>query len=206
MSKVIWVFDIDSTLADNGHRSALLQQYCTACLFYLPSNGPLVHRSITECPNCGGTSLTKTQSSWDEFLDPIQVSLDRPIAKGVRVLNRLRELGGEIHFITGRNEPDLGEVTKQWLKDHCGWNPNKEKLIMRQEEDRGFTASVSKERSLERLKKEVDIGGGALYIFFEDDPHVFNLYNKHGIVIRCPEGWDHIMPDGAWGLEPSRAR
>jgi hypothetical protein len=113
-------------------------------------------------------------------------------------------MGAKIVFLTGRNEPVLGDVTKAWLKNHAGWLPESEPLFMRLSGEEGLPASVYKERALQRLKSSLE--EEHMLIFFEDDPHVFNLYNKHGLCIRCPEAWEWFCPAGVRGAEPALSR
>lgn len=197
--KTIWVFDIDSTIANNNHRAALLQKRCNVCLY-----SPMPQPHHAPCPNCGGTTASPTQESWDAFLDVDLVAKDSPIPGAIEVLDKLRSHGAEIRFLTGRNDPDMGDVTRAWLRDHAGWQEDSEPLYMRSHEERGLAASVYKERALKRLKD--DVGEECLLVFFEDDPHVFNLYNKHGIVVKCPEVWQFFCPEGARGAEPKLKR
>lgn len=201
MSKTVYIVDIDSTIAENSHRAALLKKQCIVCL-----HEPMPQGHHLPCPNCGNTVSKITQESWDMFLDPELVALDTPIPRAITVLNRMRQLGFEIHFITGRNETHTGDVTKKWLKDHAGWQDGKEKLIMRQETEHGMPASKYKALAFERLKKECGFDESNTYVFFEDDPHVFGVYENYGIVVRCPEGWQHFMPAPATGSELAWAR
>lgn len=199
MRKTVYIFDIDSTLANNDHRAELLQKTCIQCLHPAPQN----HHD--PCPNCGCTDHAISQSSWDEFLRPDLIAADAPIARGVAVVEKLRELGAEIHFLTGRNRKNCEAVTKDWLRKNVGWDESKERLCMRENEDRNLPASVYKERAFKRLKEEASLDD-CLFFFFEDDPHVFGMYEKHGIVIRCPEGWDHFLPESARGPEAAWRR
>lgn len=200
MPRTIFVFDIDSTIADNSHRASLLEKRCTVCL-----HSPMPVEDGASCPSCASGVSAITQESWDSFLDVDVVMNDAPIKGAIQVLSRLRELGAEICFLTGRHRSRLGTVTETWLAQHAGWDPDSEILFMREPEDEKTPASVYKERALKRLKDHVS-DESALYIFFEDDPHVFSLYNRHGIVVRCPEAWSHFMPAGARGEEPVLAR
>lgn len=200
MSRTVFVFDIDSTIADNTHRASLLEKHCTVCLY---SPFPVDQRAV--CPSCSSGVAQVTQESWDKFLDVEAVMKDTPIPGAIQMLNKLRELGAEIYFLTGRHRSKLGTVTEAWLKQHAGWRPESEPLFMREKSEERTTASTYKERALKRLKDHV-ADESALYFFFEDDPHVFNLYNKHGIVVRCPEAWDHFIPMGSRGEEPILGR
>lgn len=191
MSKTVAIWDIDGTLANNNHRAALLQKQCAVCL-YEPM--PIGHHAA--CPSCGSTTSRIKQSSWDNFLSLELMALDPPIIQAVEVLDLLREKGAEIHFITGRRRSRSGEVTEAWLKKHVKWNPDKELLFMREEHlsaDKDLVpASVYKQRAFKRLTDT--IGDDGVFLFFEDDPHVFETYNQYGLVFRSPQVWAHLNP------------
>ena len=199
MRRPVFIFDIDSTLANNDHRAALLKKTCIQCL------APAPQEYHAPCPVCGCTDHAISQSSWDEFLRTDLIEKDEPIAKGVAVVERLRELGAEIHFLTGRNRKNCETVTKNWLRKNVGWDESKELLCMREDEDRDLPASVYKERAFKRLI-EAENMNDCLFFFFEDDPHVFGMYSKYGVVVRCPEGWDHFLPESARGPEAAWRR
>lgn len=191
MPRCVAVWDIDGTLANHNHRAKLLQKQCAVCL-YEPM--PVGHHAA--CPNCGGTVSCTKQESWDNFLKPELMMLDPVIPAALDVLNLLREKGAEIHFITGRRRSRSGQVTEHWLKTNCAWKTDKEILIMREEhlhEDKDLVpASIYKERAFKRLTAQ--IGTEGVFLFFEDDPHVFEVYGKYGLVFRSPEVWTHLMP------------
>lgn len=201
MSRTVFIFDIDSTIADNDARAALLHKQCVACL-----HTPVPQGHHKPCPSCGSTTSKVTQESWDSFLDPEVMAEDKPIEGAIRVLNHMRSLGFEVHFITGRNELHTGDVTKEWLEQYTGWRPEVEQLIMRQPEHHGLPASQYKEIAFQRLREICQFPEGTTFVFFEDDPHVFNLYQKYGLVVRCPEAWEHFLPKGAAGHEPAFTR
>ena len=192
--KTVFVIDIDTSIADNTERAKLLDKECMVCLEKL---GP-GHRP--KCPNCGSSDHKISQTSWDAFLKPDVMRLDTPVPKAQDAIYKMRELGMEFHFITGRNE-GLRPVTEEWLQEHFGWAPARESLYMRGEENSNTAASVYKERALKSLIKERGLQD-ARFIFMEDDTYVFRMYQQYGIVIRCPEGWDHWMPAVASGHEP----
>lgn len=191
--RTIWVFDIDSTVANNNARAALLQKRCNVCLY-----SPCPIGVGNACPNCGGDSFVFSQESWDTFLDTSLIAKDTPIVGAVRVLTLLREQNQDICFLTGRNE-GLRQVTESWLLNHAGWQSDKEPLLMRPMEETGLSASIYKERQLQRYLSTLP--DKPFLVFFEDDPHVFNVYSKHGLVIRCPEAWQHFAPPGGAGTE-----
>lgn len=181
MSNLIAVWDIDGTLANNEHRAKLLKKRCSVCLHEpLPS----VHRAV--CPTCGSTDSTITKESWDAFLAPELMLLDTPILDALRVLDKLRSMGAETHFITARSFDNHLEATATWLRKYVRRaSDDSEILHMRLKEDEGIPASQYKARALSRLKKQ--IGEEGCFMFFDDDPHVLKMYQEHGLVIKCPE-------------------
>jgi len=195
MPRLVAVFDIDGTLANHSHRAAILQKRCSVCL-----HEPMPVGHHAPCPTCGSTISTPTQESWDAFLDADLMAQDPVIVQGLEVLERFRALGAEIHFITGRQRVATGEVTSEWLRFRCG-RTESELLFMREPGD-VEPASVYKEKAFQRLVDQ--IGSEGVFMFFEDDPHVFPVYDKHGIVIRCPQGLQHFMPPGPRYAEQER--
>jgi hypothetical protein len=195
MPRLVAVFDIDGTLANHNHRAAILQKRCSVCL-----HEPVPVGHHVPCPTCGSTISTPTQESWDAFLDADLMAQDPVIVQGLEVLQKLRTLGAEIHYITGRTRALTGEVTADWLKFKCGRTED-ELLFMREAEDLE-PASGYKEKAYKRLVEQ--IGSEGIFFFFEDDPHVFPVYDKHGIVIRCPQGLQHFMPPGPRFAEQDR--
>lgn len=192
MSRTVAVFDIDGTLANHNHRVALLEKKCVVCLH---SPMPVGHHM--PCPSCGGTVATIKEETWQNFLNQEMMGEDPPIVAAVEVLMLLREKGAHIHFITGRRRSRSGETTEKWLKKYVDWNPSKEYLFMREDDctepDNDLVpASVYKDRAFHRLTSK--IGKEGVFLFFEDDPHVFETYGKYGLVFRSPQVWTHLMP------------
>lgn len=198
MSKTVFIIDIDTSIADNEHRAHALHKECVNCLTTLGTE----YRP--SCPTCGGTDHRISQASWDKFLDPQLVAEDVPVAKAQDAIYKMRELGMEFHFITGRNS-SLRKVTEKWLSEHFSWDSENEALIMRGPKDKSTPASVYKERALKQLIKDKKLEN-CRFIFMEDDPYVFRMYQQYGIVIRCPEGWEHWMPEAETGHEPAWSR
>lgn len=191
--RVVFIVDIDTTIATNKQRAALLETECRVCL-----ND--VARDDVCCRNCGSLDRKVKQSTWDAFLSPDLMRLDKPVPKAQESLLRMRELGIEFHFITGRNET-LRPVTEEWLDTHFAWNRSREALYMRPKNHPDVPASECKEAAFLRLVENHDLQG-CCFFFMEDDPYVFRMYQKYGIVIRCPEGWEHWMPSANSGKEP----
>lgn len=192
--KTVFIIDIDTSIANNDLRAELLDKECIVCLSKVPKG----HRVV--CPSCGSSDHKITQSSWDSFLSPEMLKTDTPVPKAQDAIFKMRELGMEFHFITGRNE-GLRPVTEEWLQEHFGWDPSREKLYMRGPDERNSAASTYKERALRTLIRELDLFD-ARFIFMEDDPYVFRMYQQYGIVMKCPEAWEYWMPEAGTGHEP----
>jgi hypothetical protein len=144
------------------------------------------------------------QSSWDTFLSPELMALDEPVVEGTECIHKMRKLGIEFHFVTGRNE-GLRPVTEEWLRKYVGWNPERESLYMRGPKDANTPASVYKEGALKQLIEDHDAEDAA-FIFFEDDEYVFRMYSKYGICVKCPEGWKYFCPEHGRGVEATWRR
>ncbi len=194
----VHIFDIDTTIADNKHRANLLNRICIVCL---ASKGT-ERRAI--CPTCNIETESQTsQEDWDAFFDPELVIKDVPNAKALVYADKLRAKDATIHFLTGRSEP-ARVVTELWLKTKFN-KQDSETLIMRPNEEYGLLASKYKERAWSRLCQENGYKRDTLFYFYEDDPHVINMYGSHGIVIQCPEAWDFLVPDNTDKVEKAWA-
>lgn len=192
ISRTVAIWDIDTTIANNNHRAALLTKICRKCKVEVTDHS---HRS--KCQACGSDKYDTPQACWDAFLKPELLMLDTPEPDAQRVIAHMRDVGMELHFLTGRNE-GLREPTEAWLKKHFNWDSHsRERVYMRYQHEKGIPASVMKEELLLKLVKEqrlnLDIDN---FLFFEDDTHVFDMYCKYGIVIRCPEALKHFCPPG----------
>lgn len=184
--RIIHILDIDTTIADNTHRADLLNPVCTICL----SPKKTEHRA--PCLTCGTeTSSHIEQSQWDLFFDPELVYKDSVVPTALKYVNLLRKANAEIHYLTGRNE-DLREITQHWLNTKFNKQPN-EQLIMRPFDEIGIHAPEFKERAINRFRMDNSCQNDVLFYFYEDDIHVMPMYTKYGIVIRCPEAWDHFL-------------
>ncbi len=188
MKRIVAIIDIDTTIANNDARAALMDKYCVVC-----GAKKMESHSHSLCTNCCVETDDKIdQGSWDTFLRPDLVALDEPVRKAVEAIRRMRKHDMEFHFITGRNE-GLREVTEEWLRQYVGWESGREQLIMRGATEKNTPASVYKEKALQRLIKDQGLEDAA-FIFFEDDEWVFRMYAKYGICVKCPEGWDSFCP------------
>lgn len=199
MKRAVCIFDIDSTIANNDHRAELLQKHCIVCA------GPKTHEAHSWCPTCQMETDDKiAQQSWDTFLRPDLIALDTPYPRAIEVIQQMRRHGMEFHFITGRNEK-LREVTEEWLRTYVGYNSERETLKMRPLSDAKVPSSIYKEQALKELIEERDLHD-ASFFFFEDDPWVFKMYAKYGIVLQCPGAWEYFCPTGKHGVGPWQRR
>lgn len=193
---MIFVIDIDTTIADNAHRVGLLEKTCKICLGRVPPQ----HRAA--CPNCGNTSARITQESWDKFLMPELLLADTPVPEAQRVISGFKKFGIQHHYLTGRSE-NLRDVTEKWLVDHFGFDGNTQKLEMRQPAWDNIRASDYKEARFLELRQQ--LGENERYVFCEDDKHVFTMYSQYGLVLQCPEAWASLNPLGfSRSNEPER--
>ena len=196
MKRVVSILDIDTTIANNDHRAELLMKHCVVC------GGPKTHEVHAWCHTCQTDTDDKiTQDSWDTFLRDDLMLLDTPVPEAQEAIRQMRKHGMEFHYITGRNE-GLREVTEEWLRRYFGFDPVKESLKMRPLAQAKVSSSVYKEEALLELIEERGLQDAAFF-FYEDDPWVFRMYAKHGIVLKCPDAWKSFCPlgragDGNW--------
>lgn len=183
MHNTVLVFDIDSTLADNSQRAALLARVCTVCL---GSYDTAIGHRTAFCETCQKHTKPKiTQGTWDKFMDPKAFAMDVPILGAAEFVDDVRALGYTIVYLTGRHERGR-EATEAWLNLHVKRAPT-ERLIMRDADN--TPASQMKEKLFLRLRLDIEKAHSAQFIFFEDDPHVFDVYRGYGIVLKCPEAF-----------------
>lgn len=186
----VHIFDIDVTIADCSHRAQLLEQTCVVCLAVkpLPMNSP-----CSVC--CMPTRSRVSEQSWNAFFDPELMYQDPVIPPALVHANKLRKAGEEIHFLTSRSEVSR-DVTTRWLTDKFDLSQEREQLFMRPLDQEGVPSSVYKERQLHKmsvvLSRPLD---STLYYFYEDDARVISTYRKYGVVIQCPQAWEHINPE-----------
>jgi hypothetical protein len=145
-----------------------------------------------------------SQESWDTFLRGDLMALDPPVKPAVEAIRAMRAHDMEFHFITGRNE-GLREVTENWLKQYVDFDSKRESLKMRPIASAEVSSTVYKEQALKDLIVERGLED-ASFFFYEDDPWVFGMYSKYGIVLKCPEAWEHFCPDSAHGIGHWRRR
>lgn len=194
--RTIYIFDIDTTLANNDERAKLLTCNCVQCGRECVSVNHNRQDSWV-CPICGPTDVTTPQSAWDSFTDPTAMADDKPIESAQKYMKKLIDSGAEIHFITGRRE-NCRIVTEQWLSDHYCFDPNRSYLMMRGPDQHDGPASVYKEQAFQLLTKKIDADiKNDLFYFFEDDKFVFSMYEKYGVVMQSPEVFTYMSPVGS---------
>lgn len=191
----VHIFDIDTTIADNKHRARLLEKTCVVCL------GKKNYEYHDPCPTCGKVTRSHVpQECWDRFFDNELIKQDIPEYKAFMYAQRIRERGGLIHYITGRDYR-CEDVTMWWLNTKFG-RKDGEDLIVRAEDETELSASEYKNKAFIKLcNRHGWSGQDETFIFYEDDPFCLAMYQKHGIVVRCPEAWEHLMPDLPAGVE-----
>ncbi len=208
-NNVVFVFDIDTTLANTDERAKVLKEVCNTCLTETYRTSQAFHDSEGDvfCPTCRkyNPDTKVPQSAWDAFCDPDKFVLDTPMPEAVKFVKQLREKCNHIYFLTGRNE-DARSATEAWLFNHYGREHyGEEKLVMRPLSMRSVAASIYKEQAFlnEIQSQEAD---GSTFFFFEDDEYVFSMYSKYGIVVKCPEAWETFNPPGNESGEPTWRR
>ena len=187
------VIDVDRTIAENSARAMLLEKSCKACGGF--------NTAESYCINCGSDLVAFTDESFEAFLDPELMACDLPIASAQRAIGRFRDLGYNLVFLTGRKEVEHRDVTESWLIKYFDFN-GKDKLCMRKVTDAGMKASDYKEKTFLGFRDN-----STTYMFFDDDPYIWTMYSKYGLVFRCPDAWEHMSPRGNNRLaEPLRNR
>lgn len=132
------------------------------------------------------------RKNWDAFLHPDAVAKDTPIPKAKEGLQHLVAAGGQIVFLTGRNER-LREVTLFSLRTHFGISPPPEHLIMRP--DGEITkATEFKGRVLQQLRNRYIVRP---FVYIDDDAYMWPVAARYGVVLRAPHCWEHLNPSRA---------
>lgn len=181
------IFDVDKTLADNEHRVSVLRKQCVVC-GHAQRHGAL----HVPCEMCGAVNMKNDQSSWDDFFDHDLMMQDTPYPKAQAYVQKLLAENVPVHIITGRGEKTRA-TTETWLELHYGFDLTKTKIKMRPVKMDGEVASKVKERSIKSLIQEEKLEKSKLFIY-DDDPYVFEMYKKYGIVFKAPDCWEVINP------------
>ncbi len=135
---MIYIFDIDSTIADNEHRAHFIQ----------PAPDGRIH-----------------QHQWDAFLDPELVALDAPIPGALAFVQRLQEQNLYYRFLTGRNA-SLRAVTQKWLVTHGFVHKHDIRpLSMREVGDRSTASSYKEKVAIDLYDRH---GPNSLMFFDDD--------------------------------------
>ena len=135
-------------------------------------------------------------------MDPKSFAMDVPVLGAADFVEHVRELGYTIVYLTGRHERGR-EETMKGLNQQMRRIPI-ERLVMRNADN--TPASQMKEKLFLGLQRDLDAAHGRQhYIFFEDDPHVFDTYRQYGIVLKCPEAFTQgiLNPPGDKLPEPT---
>lgn len=135
---MMYIFDIDSTIANNDHRAHFLQ----------PAPDGKIH-----------------QHQWDAFLDPELVALDTPIPGALAFVQQLQARHVYYAFLTGRND-GLRKVTAAWLRKH-GFvlNGMVYRLLMRPQGEISTASSFKERHALDLYDRH---GPNALTFFDDD--------------------------------------
>jgi predicted secreted acid phosphatase len=130
-----------------------------------------------------GTEEKWTDECVNEFLDPAAIRKDKVIP-GAKNIIKIARACGKLFILTGRNERSRKE-TRKWLLKNL--NITKDiPLIMRNNDD--FLGPVECKENLftqQVLKGHED----EKFVFFEDDPRIFSMFMKYGVVLKAPEIW-----------------
>lgn len=182
---VVWIVDIDYTIADSSQREGYLRTQCLSC-------GTIQNFHNTECYMCTSGSLCIPAPCWDQFNDPKLVIKDIPNKKAQKVLTKAGQHGIDIHFITGRKE-NVRKATIEWLTEHFAFSPNKNALYMRAVDDLSQPSAYKKE-AFQAFRSKYSYGPDTLFMFFDDEAHVLAMYKSFGLVMKAPDCWDVLYP------------
>jgi len=189
--KLVHIFDIDVTIANNTHRARILEAFCPICLFELGTN-----EKNNYCSVCDRTVDRFVPSAyWEEFSDPQLVAQDTPVSKAIAYMNKIRKYdNNDILFVTGRDE-SLREVTDWWLRNYFNIVETGT-LYMRSPGDEGIPAPIFKSHTINRIIKEHKYKiQEDIFMFYEDEIETLKEYQKMGIVFKCPQAWDVLVID-----------
>ena len=136
---MIVICDIDGTIADNSHR---LQFY--------------------------GDRNTGWITDWEAFYADEQLAKDKPIALGIRGLNRLCKMATVV-LMTGRPEKTR-KATEAWLKAN------------------GLDGlAMYKKETLEKILHF--LSAATPVVLIDDDVRNFDMFQKYGLVLMAPDCW-----------------
>jgi hypothetical protein len=193
---MIVLCDIDSSVANNDHRTPYIEPPCPRC-------GPL--ETNPNCPACHGTRIAKHSADWDAFYHPTMLAADSPIETARPGIQRLIELDrankAALFFLTGRPERTRPS-TLSWLTGHL-WPDmpltrsidlsNEDgptvlpRLLMRGDADRRHSVQY-KEMQIVQFS-----GRGESLLFIDDDLRNKEMYSKYGLYLKAPECWSVLF-------------
>jgi len=165
MSSIVFVVDIDGTVADTMGRIRDLEQRTGSALMT-------------------GWGDKET----NEFLEP-SIMMRDPIINGAnRLLDIISSFGATLAFFTGRSERSR-EQTKQWLTSKLSI-PTETPLFMRPDDDYRPT-HVCKTDMIER--QLLPAYPDSKFIFLEDDAESLKSFSKYGLALKAPDCWNVIV-------------
>lgn len=128
------------------------------------------------------SALPRIRSFWaDRFFSDAFLPYDHPYAGAAKFARDLHELGAEIAYLTGRDEPNMGIGTRENLiRDGFPWNLERTHLILKADSEfpdldhkKGAADFIKKRGPLIASFENEPINLVALYELFPDAMHVF---------------------------------
>jgi hydroxymethylpyrimidine pyrophosphatase-like HAD family hydrolase len=175
---MIFVFDIDGTLADYSHREHLLSKVDKISLEEIRERMPVD-----------------------------LIAKDVPFPEAQVAFKYLMRFATSCYFVTGRREY-LREVTTNWLKEHFEISKLRFDLFMRSDSEMNTASAFKKRvfsklifPSIGFVKNIHDEVMTEQILAFEDDKFVIDVYKKYCIVLKAPECWKSFVHLGAVGKE-----
>lgn len=162
----LYIFDLDGTLALNGHRQHLLAPVCSTCCTPKDGDGPKV------CQSCGGP----VGPDWRAFF--AACVHDSPNWQVISTLYALIRSGADVQIWSGRSAEVMNE-TVAWLQKYLPGDLDLDELqlLMRREGD--FTPD-------EKLKEGWLLGLNEfdrkrLVAVFDDRQKVVDMWRRNGV-------------------------
>lgn len=160
---LIWVVDIDGTIADTRPR---INAICKK--FNVPEN-------------------KWTEEQVREFTNPDLIKEDKIINGAEKLADLARICGAKLVFLTGRSEM-ARRPTRIWLENKLNIFDSVP-LVMRPDGDMRPTATCKEDVF---LKSVYQVYKDAKFIFFEDEELLLRKYAKYGLSLKAPECWSVI--------------
>ncbi len=142
--------------------------------------------------SCSPESLASMQQFWlERFFTSRYLAYDRPYAGAVEFVNRVHALGAEVIYLTGRDEPNMGDGTRaNLLRDGFPWKVPRTQLLMKS----AYGESDLKHKT---TAAEFVLTQGNLVASFENEPP--NVVALQGIF---PEAM-HIFVETVYSQTPA---